>query len=223
MGNLTVGTYLDEVPVITITGYDGSPELMLVDIDRIEVLRGPQGTSVRRQFRGRYDLLHHWASLDSHAFKASFRQELGGTRHGGFNYDSSGALNLPVVEDKFAVRLSAKFGRDSGYIDRHELVGSLAAGTAEAGPRIDDNVNSAQKLALNAKALWTISDGFTVTPAVLFQRYDLDDTNAFLTSLGHYNEFNQIRSTGSDKLLIPSLDVQKSLGFADLHQRRSIL
>ena len=222
VGNPTVGTYVDEVPIITLTGYEGSPELMLIDIDRIEVLRGPQGTLYGASSEGG-TVRYITGQPDSHTFTASFRQEMGGTQHGGFNYDSSGAVNLPLVEDKLAVRLSAKFGSDSGYIDRQALQGSLAAGTASAGAQLDDNVNSDQKFALNAKALWTVADGFTVTPAVLFQRYSLSDTNAFLTSLGQFNEFNQIRSTGSDSLLIPSLTVQKSLGFADLISVTSFL
>jgi len=43
VGNPTVGTYIDEVPIITITGYEGDAEPRLIDIDRIEVLRGPHG------------------------------------------------------------------------------------------------------------------------------------------------------------------------------------
>src|SRR5580692_10203833 len=41
VGNPTVGIYLDEVPLITITGYEGDAEPRLVDLDRVEVLRGP--------------------------------------------------------------------------------------------------------------------------------------------------------------------------------------
>jgi outer membrane receptor protein involved in Fe transport len=44
VGNPTVGIYMDEVPIITITGYEGDAEPRLIDIERIEVLRGPQGT-----------------------------------------------------------------------------------------------------------------------------------------------------------------------------------
>jgi iron complex outermembrane receptor protein len=214
VGNPTVGTYVDEVPVITITGYEGSPEPMLMDIDRIEVLRGPQGTLYGASSEGgtvRFITMQP----DSHTLSGSFRQELSGTDHGGFNYDSTGVINLPVVEDKFALRLSAKFGSDSGYIDRYALEGSLADGTAFPGALLQSGVNSDQKLAVNVKGLWTVTDGFTVTPALLFQRYNLSDTNAFVPALGYYNEFNQVRASDSDGLTIPSLTVQKSLGFAD--------
>ena len=53
VGNPTVGIYMDEVPIITITGYEGDAEPRLIDIDRIEVLRGPQGNLVWRELRGR--------------------------------------------------------------------------------------------------------------------------------------------------------------------------
>jgi iron complex outermembrane receptor protein len=45
VGNPTVGIYIDEVPIITITGYEGDAEPRLIDIERVEVLRGPQGGS----------------------------------------------------------------------------------------------------------------------------------------------------------------------------------
>ena len=215
VGNPTVGTYIDEVPVITITGYEGSPEPMLMDIDRIEVLRGPQGTLYGASSEGG-TVRFITAQPDSHAFSGSFRAEAGGTKGAGFNYDSSGVLNIPVAEDKFALRVSAKFGADSGYIDRYALAGSLAVGTAHAGALLQSGVNSDQKLAVSVKGLWTPSDDFSVTPALLFQRYNLSDTNAFMPALGFYNEFNQVRSSDSDSLLIPSLTLQKGLGFADI-------
>ncbi|HTC53078.1 MAG TPA: TonB-dependent receptor [Steroidobacteraceae bacterium] len=215
VGNPTVGTYVDEVPVITITGYEGSPEPMLVDIDRIEVLRGPQGTLYGASSEGG-TIRFITVQPDSHTLGGWFDQQLSGTDHGGFNSDSTGAINLPVVEDQFALRVSAKFGSESGYINRYALEGSLADGTAGPGALLQSGVNSDQKLAVNVKGLWTVTDGFTVTPAVLFQRYDLSDTNAFVPALGYYNEFNQVRASDSDGLVIPSLTVQKTLGFADL-------
>jgi len=222
VGNPTVGTYIDEVPVITITGYEGSPEPMLVDIDRIEVLRGPQGTLYGASSEGG-TVRFITGTPDSHNFSGMFDQQLGGTVHGGFNTDSSGVINLPVVEDVFALRVSAKFSSDSGYIDRYALDGSLAAGTATTGALLQSGVNSDQKVAVNVKGLWNVSDGFTVTPAILFQRYNLSDTNAFLPALGFYNEYNQVRSSDADDMLLPSLTIQKTLGFADLTSVTSYL
>ena len=222
VGNPTVGTYIDEVPVITITGYEGSPEPMLVDIDRIEVLRGPQGTLYGASSEGG-TVRFITGTPDSHNFSGNFRQQLGGTVHGGFNSDTNGVINLPVVDGVFALRVSAKFSSDSGYINRYALDGPLADGTATAGALLQSGVNSDQKVALNVKGLWTVSDGFTVTPAVLFQRYNLSDTNAFLPSLGFYNEYNQVRSSDADDMLLPSLTIQKTLGFADFTSVTSYL
>lgn len=222
VGNPTVGTYIDEVPVITITGYEGSPEPMLVDIQRIEVLRGPQGTLYGASSEGG-TVRFITGTPDSHNFSGLVQQQLGGTVHGGFNSDTSGVINLPVVPDVFALRVSAKFSSESGYINHYALDGSLAAGTATAGALLKGGVNSDQKLAVNVKGLWTVSDGFTVTPAFLYQRYNLSDTNAFLPALGYYNEYNQVRSSDNDNMLLPSLTIQKSLGFADLTSVTSYL
>ena len=215
VGNPTVGVYLDEVPIITITGYEGDTEPRLIDIDRIEVLRGPQGTLYGASSEGgTIRFITH--QPDSHEFSGWLKTEGSYTKHGSFNYDEKGVLNIPVVEDVFALRFSAEYGRDSGYIDRYALAGSLAAGTATGGALLKRGVNSEENFAVNVKGLWTISDDFTVTPALLYQRTAADDSSTFIPALGLYNEFNQVPGVDRDSLLLPSLTVKKGLGFADL-------
>src|SRR5450631_2201683 len=129
VGNPTVSTYIDEVPIITITGFEGTASPRLLDIERIEVLRGPQGTLYGASSEGG-TIRYITNQPDSHGFSGSFRQEVSFTEHGGVNFDDRGTLNIPVIEDVFALRVSAEFGQDSGYIDHYALAGSLAAGTA---------------------------------------------------------------------------------------------
>jgi iron complex outermembrane receptor protein len=215
VGNPTVGTYIDEVPIITITGFEGTASPRLLDIERIEVLRGPQGTLYGASSEGG-TIRYITNQPDSHTFSGSFRQEVSYTKHGGANFDDRGVLNIPVIEDVFALRVSAEFGKDSGYIDHYALAGSLAAGTATAGALLNRGVNSDTNYAINVKGLWTISDDFTVTPAVLYQRLVLDDSGTFMPGLGLYREFNQVPGFDHDSLFVPSLTVKKGLGFADL-------
>jgi len=215
VGNPTVGTYIDEVPILTITGFEGTASPRLLDIERIEVLRGPQGTLYGASSEGG-TVRYITNQPDSHSFSGSFRQEVSYTEHGGVNYDDRGTLNIPVIEDVFALRVSAEFGQDSGYIDHYALDGSLAAGTATAGALLARGVNSDTNYAINVKGLWTISEDFTVTPALLYQHMSLDDTGTFMPALGLYKEFNQVPAFDHDDLFVPSLTVKKGLGFADL-------
>src|ERR1700688_2397033 len=129
VGNPTVGTYIDEVPIITITGFEGTASPRLLDIERIEVLRGPQGTLYGASSEGG-TIRYITNQPDSHSYSGNFRQELSGTEHGGFNYDERGVLNIPVVEDVFALRLAAEYEHESGYINHYALDGSLSLGTA---------------------------------------------------------------------------------------------
>jgi iron complex outermembrane receptor protein len=215
VGNPTVGTYIDEVPVITITGYEGDAEPRLLDIDRIEVLRGPQGTLYGASSEGG-TIRYITNQPDSHAYSGSFRQEVSYTEHGSFNFDDRGVLNIPIVADVFALRVSAEYGQDSGYIDHYALDGSLAAGTATAGALIKRGVNSDSNVAINVKGLWTPADNVSVTPAVLYQRVVANDSSTFEPMLGLYKEFNQVPGHDRDALLIPSLTAKVGLAFADL-------
>src|ERR1700681_1811047 len=95
VGNPTVGIYMDEVPIITITGYEGDAEPRLIDIDRIEVLRGPQGTLYGASSEGG-TIRFITNQPDSHEFSGWIRQEGSHTQHGGYNYDTKGVINIPV-------------------------------------------------------------------------------------------------------------------------------
>jgi len=212
--NITIRGISSTVGNPTVTGYEGDAAPRLIDIDRIEVLRGPQGTLYGASSEGG-TIRYITNDPDSHSYSGSFRQELGGTEHGGFNYDERGVLNVPVVADVLALRFAAEYGHDSGYIDHYALAGDLATGTDAAGPLIKKGVNADSDLALNAKALWTPSDNLSVTPAIRYQRTVLDDSSTFMPGLGLYKEFNQVPGYDRDALLIPSLTVKAGLGFAD--------
>jgi iron complex outermembrane recepter protein len=215
VGNPTVGIYVDEVPIITVTGYEGDAEPRLIDIDRIEVLRGPQGTLYGASSEGG-TVRFITKQPDSHVFDGYFRQDVSYTEHGSWNYDERGVLNIPVVEDVFALRLSAEYGQDSGYINQYALQGSLAEGNQTAGPLLRSGINSDTNYAVNLKGLWTIADDFTVTPAVIYQHVGLADPSVFQPSVGLYDTYNQVAGVDHDTLFVPSLTIKKGLGFADI-------
>ena len=215
VGNPTVGIYLDEVPLITITGYEGDAEPRLVDIDRIEVLRGPQGTLYGASSEGG-TVRFITNTPDSHEYSGWARQEFSDTKAGGFNYDTKGVLNIPVVSDIFALRVSAEYGKESGYLDRYALDGSIAAGTASAGELLRTRTNPDGNESVSIKGLYTPGDDLVVTPALLYQRYSASDSSSFIPAIGLFNTYVPVPGADTDSMLIPSLTVKKGLGFAEL-------
>jgi iron complex outermembrane receptor protein len=215
VGNPTVGIYIDEVPIITLTGYEGDAEPRLIDIERVEVLRGPQGTLYGASSEGG-TVRFLTNKPDSHEFSGRVKQDVSYTKHGSWNTDTQGVVNIPVVEDVFALRVSAEFGRNSGYVDRYALTGSIAAGTAGAGALERTGTNSDESKVIHVKGLWTVGDAFSVTPDILYQQVNADDTSTFIPSAGLYNTFAPVPAYIHDTLFIPSLTVKAGFGFADL-------
>ncbi|MEJ1965047.1 MAG: TonB-dependent receptor [Gammaproteobacteria bacterium] len=215
VGNPTVGIYVDEVPLITLTGDEGNAEPRLVDIERVEVLRGPQGTLYGASSEGG-TVRFVTPDPDLHELSGRFRQDVSGTKHGGVDYDTQGIANIPVVDGVFGLRVSAEYGQNSGYIDNYALTGSIVGGTAGPGALRRSGTNSDSNAALRIKGLWNVSDSLSVIPAVLYQRYAADDQSTFIPAAGLYNQFNQVPATDRDALLAPSLTVKADLGFADL-------
>jgi iron complex outermembrane receptor protein len=222
VGNPTVGIYIDEVPLITITGYEGDAEPRLVDIDRVEVLRGPQGTLYGASNEGG-TVRFITPEPNSHDYSAWVREELSDTKDGGFNYDTKGVLNIPVVSDVFALRVSAEYGKESGFIDRYALDGSIAEGNAYAGDLLRSHTNPDGNQSVNIKALYTPGDDLTITPDVLYQRYSASDSNVFIPAVGQFATYAPVPGADTDSMLLPSLTIKKGLGFADFTSVTSYL
>ena len=116
----TVGIYVDDVPYGSSTGFNQSAQTALdvglFDIDRIEVLRGPQGTLYGASTMG--GLIKYVSKIpDTTTSTVDVQTGAAGIHEGGVSYNGSIAVNEPIVADKAAVRVSAFYSHDGGYID----------------------------------------------------------------------------------------------------------
>jgi iron complex outermembrane recepter protein len=115
-GASPVGYYFDSVPFAQIRNAvvpDSNP----YDLERIEVLRGPQGTlyGVNAE-NGLVRILTHDADLNEFEFKA--RTTLSSTDSGGENYRGDMAVNVPLINGKLAARAVLGYQNLDGWIDR---------------------------------------------------------------------------------------------------------
>lgn len=136
----TVGVYVDDVPYGGSTVFSVNASLALdaglFDLDRIEVLRGPQGTLYGASSMG--GLLKYVTRQPSlNAFEGTAQAGLSFTEHGGVNYNVAAAVSAPLVADKIAVRASGYYSRDGGFVDNVAL-GEEHVGRARIyGGRLD--------------------------------------------------------------------------------------
>ena len=109
----TVGQYLGDV---RLTYNAPDPDLNLYDLERVEILAGPQGTLYGAgSIGGIVRLVPN--TPDSTAAYASASAGLSATRFGGIGGDAAAMANLPILKGQAAVRLVVHGGRDAGYID----------------------------------------------------------------------------------------------------------
>ena len=116
----TVGFYLDETPVTPPAGANNGKVVIdpnLYDLERVEILRGPQGTLYGSgSMGGTVKLLTAQPKFDE--FSGSLEATGSGTEGGGLNGSLNAAINLPLVNDKVALRVVGTELHNSGWIDR---------------------------------------------------------------------------------------------------------
>lgn len=144
-----VGVYLDESPV-SLSGYD-QLSLPNLDLARIEVLKGPQGTlygqgSVSGVVR------YITNSPDLTGVSGSLEGQITSVDGGDIGKSVSAVLNLPLVEDVFGLRIAAMIERDGGWQDQ-----------PEAGI---ENGNGQDLEHFRIKALWNITQQFSAEGSV---------------------------------------------------------
>jgi iron complex outermembrane receptor protein len=208
-GSGTTGIYIDDTPIqVRSLGFNSDDALVkLFDLDRVEVLRGPQGTLFGAGSEGgtvRYITVQPSLTQTSVYSKA----ETSYTEGGAPSYEAGIAVGAPVIDGVFGVRASAWFRRDGGWIDRIDPT-TLAV--------VDPNANSVNTAVLRIAGLWQPSESIRVTPSILYQNSHRNDVTIYWPEYSDpksdsFVSANPTARPEPDKFYLPSLNVQADLG-----------
>ncbi|WP_298670575.1 TonB-dependent receptor [uncultured Sphingomonas sp.] len=192
-GEPTVGVYYDETPVTGTVGASNdaggsTPELRLFDVDRVEALRGPQGTLYGSGSMG--GTLRIIYKKPSYELGADFDGTMSATKHGGANQEMNGMINVPLVDQKVAFRAVGFYKRNSGYIDNTWLrVNDINA---------EESYGGRAMLRIQPVAPWTID-------AAVYYNNSATDTPSWLLESGRYKTDSRTRQIVRDKVALYSL------------------
>jgi outer membrane receptor protein involved in Fe transport len=223
----TVGFYLDEVPLAGPANAQNGHVVIdpdLYDLNRIEMLRGPQGTLFGSgSMGGTVRLITN--QPDPTGYHASGESILSGTEGGAFNHTENVMVNIPLVNDKLALRIVGTDNYTSGWIDRvvsypFPLVsnnGSTRGDVADAPIQKQyPGSNAYHVYAVRASLLWQPTPNLSITPSFFFETSKQNGPSAYdsVSALNnnpgagqaHYEVFD-IAEPLTDEIKIYSLNV----------------
>lgn len=142
-----VGVYLDETPI---SQFGGNPDLKVFDLERIEVLKGPQGTQFGAGAMSGV-IRYITQKPDATKFFGTAEGTLSQTSYGGTNYNVRGMVNVPIIADKLAFRGVVYRGEDSGYIDSVGMYDGI----------VKKNINNSKTSQFRGALRWNINPDIT--------------------------------------------------------------
>lgn len=205
VGASTVGVYLDDAPLqARALGFlFRNPYPRVFDLDRVEVLKGPQGTLFGAGSEGgTVRFIAPKPSLDT--FTGYARGEVNSVKGGGMGYEGGVALGGPIVRDAIGFRVSGWYNREAGWVDRVNSV---------TGQSVDKNSNVNHSYVLRGAVTAQVTPDLKITPSVFFQKERSSDTATlwgFLSdpSDGVFRNGNPLAQDDHDRILLPALAVE---------------
>jgi len=219
----TVGFYFDETPLTAPSATNEGKIVIspaLYDLNRVEVLRGPQGTLYGSgSMGGTIKLVPNAPNLN--AFEASGETTIADTDHGGFDYAQNAMVNLPFGDGLGAVRLVGSYSHDAGWIDRVVIAPGqfpppdptfTVRGDVLAAPVLTDyhDVNDVDRTTVRISALFKPVEGLTIAPSMFYQRMSSGGLPYIDSDPGtdaHYQPFD-IAETYHDTFILWSLNAK---------------
>lgn len=239
-GASTTGIYLDDTPIQTrhLNFGTANPYPALFDLDRVEVLKGPQGTLFGSGSEGgTIRFLTPEASLSSYSGYA--RAEFGQIERGGQDYEAGLAVGGPLIEGVVGIRASASFREEGGWVDRVSYVAPPGAviniaqgratvygGSPSVRGLVEANANTHQTAVFRLALKWQPTEGLSIDPSIYQQSLHINDTGAYWVNLsdplrGVYRNGNAQRDASSDPWYIAALRLTWDLPGARLSSNTS--
>jgi len=211
-GEPSVAFYLDETPITT---PGRNIDLYAVDLQRIEVLKGPQGTLFGASSQaGTVRLITNKPDLSD--FRAGGEIGISSTKSGGISNKTEGFVNIPIVEDTFAVRIAGYNSTDAGFIDNPLATTTLPLTNPGLGGDVPssrqvvsnstlakDDYNEATHRGMRLSAFWEINDDWDVLVQHTSQQLDIEGSFEYDPSISSDDDLNDTTfspSVGDDEV-----------------------
>lgn len=199
----TVGIYLDGV---RLTYAAPDPQLQLVDVNRVDILRGPQGALYGAGSIGGILSIESNAP-DASEFSGSILAGVETTNDGGIGSDLEFVLNAPILRDRLAIRAVAYDQQSAGWLDNSITGASDTNATRRRGARLS--------------ASYDLSPDWQVSASFVDQRIDSEDSQYLRTTAGaerttpfaepHDNDFAMMRATLHGETAFGDIDTTTAL------------
>jgi iron complex outermembrane recepter protein len=202
--------YLDEQPI---TQSGRNPDPRFIDVERIEALRGPQGTLYGASSQsGTLRVITN--KPDPTGFDAWAEAQVTDTKDGATGYDVSAMVNLPLASDRLALRLVGFSSKDAGFIDN--VLSDSQGGGFDNSDVVEEDVNDIETNGARAALRLDITENVDATLGLVFQDVSADGHSDVTPGRGDLNQVRFEEESLDDKWYQAALTVNASMGFADL-------
>ena len=207
----TTGLYIDDTPVpqVAYTNFRSFPYTF--DLDRIEILRGPQLQLFGEGNQGgAIRFIYNQPSLST--FTALAQSDVGVPAFGDISYGGGVAFGGPVARDALGFRVSAWGRVDGGFVDRVDPF---------TGAILDKNDNRTVSESFRAALLLSVTDAVRIAPSLAYSSFAQRGSQFFFTELsdvaaGKLKDGTLLQTPYDDSFYVGALKVTASLGAVDL-------
>ena len=199
-GQGTTGYFLNEVPLNEPGFTIVVPDIDTFDLNRVEVLRGPQGTLFGSASMG--GSINYVANTaDATGFDAAVEATVSQTRNADTGFGAKAMVNIPIKQDVFAIRAVAQYRDDPGYLDNIGLGRDGSNDVSVSGGRLS--------------MVLTPSENTTLTWLSLLQTTDSDDNSYRIPALGDLVRDTAVAEFTDTDITLHSLRLDQDFGWAN--------
>src|SRR5579883_2934731 len=232
-GASTIGIYVDDTPIQTRHLQFGTvnPYPALFDLQRVEVLKGPQGTLFGAGSEGG-TIRFITPEPDLSKGSVYVRSEIAQIQGGGQNYEAGVAVGGPIIDGVLGFRASVSYREDGGWVNRVNYTpppnigtgsgyGLIYVGNPSLAGTTESNANWHDTGTARLAFKWKPIEDLSIDPSIYVQTMHINDTGAFWLNLSdpgsdRYNNGNAQRDPSTDPWYLGAIKVDWNAPFAHI-------